>query len=97
MRYEIVRTKEFIKWAYDLKDNLIRARIAKRIARIADGNFGDHKFIGDKISELRLDFGPGYRIYYTQRENVIILLLCGGDKSTQSEDIKKAKQLAAEV
>ena len=73
-------------------DNSIKARIDKRMERISEGNFGDFKKIDGNISEFRFKFGSGYRIYFTQVENVIIILLCAGDKSTQVKDIKKAKE-----
>ena len=95
--YKIVKTEIYSKWFKSIKDNETKFKIDKRIDRIRGGNFGDSKALGDGISELRLDFGLGYRIYYTKRENVIIILLCGGDKSTQSKDIKRAKKLASEV
>jgi putative addiction module killer protein len=74
-----------------------RARIAKRIDRIADGNFGDAKSVVGGISELRFTFGPGYRVYYTMRGSVVVILLCGGDKGSQSRDIERAVALAKEV
>ena len=80
----------FVEWLESLKDNSGRYRIKERLDRVTLGNFGDHKYIGDGISELRLDFGPGYRIYFGQKGKKIIILLCGGDKSTQKKDIKKA-------
>jgi len=95
--YEVIRTEEFNDWLNGLKDLVIITRITNRIKRIKEGNLGDYKSIGDRVSELRLQFGAGYRIYFTLRENVIIILLCGGDKSTQSRDIERAKQMAGEV
>ena len=74
-----------------------RARIAKRLDRLADGNFGDAKSVGDGVSELRFAFGPGYRVYYTVRGQVVVILLCGGDKHTQRRDIDRAVALAKEV
>jgi putative addiction module killer protein len=71
-------------------DKTARYRVKERLDRVVLGNLGDHKFIGDGVNELRLAFGAGYRIYYGKEENTIILLLCGGDKSTQKADIKKA-------
>ncbi len=78
----------------DLRANTV---IVKRLERVSLGNFGDHKKIDSKVSELRIDYGPGYRIYYTQRGKEIVLLLIGGDKSSQKSDIQKAKNLAAEI
>ena len=75
-----------------LKDKTIKARITERLNRLLSGNFGEYKEIDYEINELKLRFGAGYRIYYSEIDNVIVLLLCGGDKSTQSKDIKKAKE-----
>jgi len=80
----------FIQWLESLKDKAGRYRIKERLDRVALGNLGDHKYIRDGVSELRLDFGPGYRIYFGEERETIVLLLCGGDKSTQRKDIKKA-------
>ncbi len=73
-------------------DSIVRRRINQRILRIEEGNFGDYKQISDEIYELRFAFGSGYRIYYTKIENVVVLLINGGDKSTQSKDIKNAQK-----
>ena len=94
MNYEIHTTEVFDKWTAKLKDRQAAMAIALRLARVASGNFGDTKIIGDGVSELRIFVGPGYRIYYTIRNNEIVILLCGGDKSTQQNDIKQAKELA---
>jgi putative addiction module killer protein len=94
---EVRRTPDFIAWLRALRDVQGRARIIKRVDRLAGGNFGDSKSIGDGVSELRLDFGPGYRIYYTRRGDVVVILLCGGDKASQAHDIERAKALAREV
>ena len=75
----------------------MKTRIAVRIRRMQLGNVGDAKSVGDGVFELRFDFGPGYRVYYTEREGEIIVLLAGGDKSSQRQDIEKAKQLAATI
>jgi putative addiction module killer protein len=95
--FEVRRTAEFIDWLTALRDIQARARIAKRIDRIAQGNFGDAKPVGDGVSELRFDFGPGYRVYYTRRGDVVVILLCGGDKDSQPRDIERAKQMAREI
>ena len=95
--YQIFETEVYTKWFASLKDEKVKARIDKRIERIKNGNFGDAKTVDNGISELRLQFGSGYRIYYMQHVQTIVILLCGGDKSTQENDIKKAKQLASEV
>lgn len=93
---EVVRTDEFDRWITKLKDRAGRLRILKRIDRLANGNAGDMKAVGDGVLELRLDVGPGYRDYYLQDCDTLILLLCGGDKSSQQSDIDKAHELAAE-
>ena len=74
-----------------------RARIAKRIDRIAMGNLGDTKPVGEGVSELRFTFGPGYRVYCTRQGDVVVILLCGGDKGSQERDIERAKALAKEI
>lgn len=93
---EVVRTDEFDKWIRKLKDKQGRLRILKRIDRLANGNPGDVAPVGRGVSELRLDVGPGYRVYYLQGNDVLVLLLCGGDKSTQQKDIEKAQELASQ-
>lgn len=94
---EVRRTAEFIKWLVNLRDVAARARIARRIDRIAAGHFGDTKPIGGGVSELRFAFGPGYRIYYTRRGQVVVILLCGGDKGSQTRDIEHAKAMARDI
>ena len=94
---EIRQTEVFARWHGAIKDVRMRARIADRIDRLARGNPGDVAAIGEGVSELRLHFGPGYRIYFAQRAALIIILLCGGDKSTQRRDIEIAKKLAREL
>lgn len=94
---EIKRTDEFAKWLKKLRDATARARINVRIRRIQlTGNLGDFRPVGEGVSELRIDYGPGCRVYFGRRGNEIILLLIGGDKSTQQRDITKAKQLNKE-
>lgn len=94
---EIRRIDEFAKWLKELKDANAKARINLRIRRVSlMGNLGDYKPVGEGASELRVDYGPGYRAYFGRRGNEIILLLIGGDKSTQQRDIAKAKQLNKE-
>jgi len=95
--FEVRRTAEFIDWIADLRDVSARARIAKRIDRIAQGNLGDAKSVGGGVSELRFVFGPGYRVYFTRRGDVVVILLCGGNKATQERDIARAKAMAQEV
>jgi putative addiction module killer protein len=80
----------FAEWRNQLRDIQAKAAIIRRINRIEQGNFGDHKYLTDGVSELRIDLGPGYRIYYAITGNQVLLLLCGGDKRTQENDIKRA-------
>ncbi|HTB37000.1 MAG TPA: type II toxin-antitoxin system RelE/ParE family toxin [Reyranella sp.] len=94
---EVRQTAEFAKWIARLRDTRGRAKIAARIDRLSMGHPGDVRPVGEGISELRIHDGPGYRIYYAQRGTVLIVLLCGGDKSSQSRDIATAKKLAAEL
>lgn len=91
---EIRKTKIFANWLDGLRDIQARARIQARLARLAAGNLGDVKPVGGGVSELRIDYGPGYRVYYTQRGNEVVILLAGGDKKTQATDIKTALRLA---
>ena len=93
---EVLKTDVFSEWVEELKDCSVQARILERINRIKLGNFGDYKALGGGLFELRLDFGPGYRMYYVRKGSLIILLLCGGDKSTQKKDIAKAKKIMKE-
>ena len=88
------QTETFSRWFSSLKDRSGRIRILSRLDRIAMGNFGDVKPIGEGVSEIRIDTGPGYRLYFVRRENAAVLLLCGGDKSTQDRDIARARELA---
>jgi putative addiction module killer protein len=94
---EVRQTEVFARWHGAIKDVRIRARIADRIDRLVKGNPGDVAPVGEGISELRLHFGPGYRVYFMQRGELIIILLCGGDKSTQRRDIETALRLAREL
>lgn len=95
--FELRQTIEFENWLSDLRDSEARKAIGKRIVRLQSGLFGDAKPVGEGVSELRFQIGPGYRVYFQQRGNVLIVLLCGGDKSTQNNDIKQAKALAAQL
>lgn len=95
--YEVRRTAAFIDWLTGLRDVQSRARIAKRIDRIEQGNLGDARSVGGGVSELRFAFGPGYRVYYTMRGSVVVILLCGGDKGSQDRDIERAIGMAKEV
>lgn len=82
----------FDEWLQSLKDTRGRAKIKVRLRRMSLGNFGDHKGLGDGVSELRFEYGPGYRVYYGNINNLVVLLLCGGAKPTQSKDIETAKR-----
>ena len=90
-------TEVFTSWLTGLRDTVARTRIAARLRRLAIGNPGDVRPIGDGLSELRIDHGPGYRVYYVQRGDVLIVLLCGGDKGTQRRDIQTAKNMANDL
>jgi putative addiction module killer protein len=93
---EIRQTSVFAKWLHGLRDMQARARIQMRLDRVERGLFGDVKPVGEGVSELRIDHGPGYRIYFVQRGQVLVVLLCGGDKATQARDISAAKAMAAD-
>jgi putative addiction module killer protein len=87
----------FSRWLRSLADSRTRAKIAARIDRLAHGNPGDVAPVGEGVSELRIHFGPGYRVYFASRGRALVILLCGGDKSSQVSDIKTAKQLARDL
>lgn len=91
---EVRKTDAYVKWLDGLRDLRARARILVKVERLALGNPGDAKLVGEGVSELRIDYGPGYRVYYTKRGQKLIILLAGGDKSTQASDIKIAVRLA---
>jgi putative addiction module killer protein len=93
---EVRKTAAFMTWLRNLDDIRAVARIQVRIDRLALGNPGDVKPVGGRVSELRVDYGPGYRVYFTRRGKTLILLLCGGDKRSQNTDIVSAKKLAKE-
>lgn len=88
--FEIIKSQEFIDWVATLRDRQAATRIAARLDRAARGNLGDFKFVRDGVSEMRIDVGVGYRLYYIHRGNTVIVLLCGGDKRTQDADIRRA-------
>ncbi|MDZ7651600.1 MAG: type II toxin-antitoxin system RelE/ParE family toxin [Burkholderiaceae bacterium] len=94
---EVHQTDEYEKWFDSLRDRQAKARIDIRVRRLSLGNPGDAKPVGEGVSELRIDHGPGYRVYFVQRADVLIVLLAGGDKRTQDQDIRVAKQLAREL
>lgn len=91
---EIIKSELFERWLLGLKDRLARLRVQARIDRLAAGNPGDVKPLREGLSELRIDYGPGYRVYFIQRGPVVIVLLAGGDKRTQDADIKRALDIA---
>ena len=94
---EVRQTEIYASWFRRLRDDQARFRILTRIRRLSLGNFGDIKTLGDGISELRIDYGPGYRVYLHQKGDVLVILLAGGSKKTQPADIAKAKALAREL
>lgn len=94
---EVRQTQVFSEWLADLRDRRAAARIAVRLARLELGLFGDVKPVGEGVSELRVNYGPGYRVYIVQLGAVLIIVLCGGDKSGQTRDIKRAKAIAREM
>ena len=91
---EIIKTSVFDEWLTGLRDRNAKARIEVRIRRLSLGNPGDAKPVGAGVSEMRIDYGPGYRVYFIQRGQLLVVLLCGGDKSTQDQDIGDAKEYA---
>ncbi|MEK6708734.1 MAG: type II toxin-antitoxin system RelE/ParE family toxin [Pseudomonadota bacterium] len=91
---EIRKTETYAQWIDNLRDLQARARVQVRIERLAAGNSGDVKAVGEGVSELRIDYGPGYRVYFTKRGREVVILLAGGDKTTQAADIKIALRLA---
>ena len=94
MTIEFNETTEFVKWLEAVRDPFVKVRVIKRVRMAEAGNFGDCESVGDGVFEMRIHYGPGYRVYFTRRDEVVYLLLIGGDKSTQSRDIKRAKQIA---
>lgn len=95
--FEVRQTAVFEAWIDGLKDMRAVARIEVRLRRLSLGHLGDAKSLGDGVSEMRIDYGPGYRLYFTRRGERIVILLCGGDKKRQSGDIALAKQMAKEA
>lgn len=93
---EIIKSDTFDSWLQNLRDIRARARVLARIDRLALGNPGDVKPVGEGISEMRIDYGPGYRVYFIKQGSIVAILLCGGDKSSQDSDIKNAKVLASQ-
>ena len=97
MPYTVIVSETFRRWLRSLRDRQAQARIAVRLDRVAEGNFGDHCSVGQGVSELRINVGQGYRVYYTIRDKTVVLLLCGGDKASQQQDIHRAQQMAHEL
>ena len=94
---EVRQTEVFANWFKNLKDRKAKARVQVRIDRMEVGNFGDVAPVGQGVSEMRIAYGPGYRVYFVQKGPIIVILLCGGDKSSQSSDIIKAKAIANQL
>ena len=97
MKYTLESTPEYNRWFSRLKDRTTKTRILARLSRIENGNFGDHKTLTKNLFELRLFFGPGWRIYYTIKNNTLVLLLTAGEKTSQTKDIAKASELLASL
>ncbi|MBK5300881.1 MULTISPECIES: type II toxin-antitoxin system RelE/ParE family toxin [Gammaproteobacteria] len=97
MNYLVQQTTIFVAWHASIRDLRAKVAIARRIDRASAGNLGDIKPVGDGVSEMRVDVGAGYRVYFTMRNGAVIVLLAGGDKSSQNTDIRRAKKLAREV
>lgn len=95
--FELRFTEVFQDWYHALRDEFAQARIARRLERMTSGNLGDVKPIGEGVSEARIDYGPGYRLYFVRRGRLVVVLLCGGSKGTQAKDIKTALKLAREL
>lgn len=97
LMYQIQQTDIFSKWLSRLKDRKATARILARIESVRQGNSGDSKSLGSGLHELRVHFGPGYRIYFTRKSGLVVLLLCGGNKSSQSKDIARARKILSDL
>lgn len=95
--FVVRQTQEFQDWLDGLKDFKVQLRIVARLRLAEAGNLGDWKPIGGEISEMRIAFGPGYRLYFTKRQNVLVVMLAGGDKSTQARDIKRAQKILQQL
>ena len=95
--YVVRQTEEFLAWLDDLQDKRAQVRIAARLRQVEAGNLGDWQPIDGEVSELRVHFGPGYRLYFTRRGQVIVVMLNAGDKSSQKKDIRRARKIAAEI
>jgi putative addiction module killer protein len=96
--FEVRQTEQFAEWLDGLRDRKARARIAVRLSRVEqNGHLGDVKPVGDGVFEMRIDYGPGYRLYYTRSGKAVVFMLCGGDKNTQARDIATARRMAKEI
>ena len=95
--YQVQQTDIFAKWLSKLKDRKAMAKLLVRVESLRQGNTGDSKTLGTGLHEIRIHYGPGYRIYFTRKSGLVVLLLCGGDKSSQSKDIAKARRIMAEL
>ena len=94
---EVRQSETFRAWHEGMQDTVARAIVARRIDRLAGGNMGDAKSVGGKVTELRINYGPGYRLYLSRQGSILVILLCAGDKSTQAADIKLAQSMATKV
>ncbi len=95
--FTVRQTQEFQDWLDDLKDKKAQLRIVARLRQAEAGNLGDWKPVGNEVSEMRVDFGPGYRLYFTKRQNILVVMLAGGDKSTQARDVKRAQKILQQL
>ena len=95
--YQVLQTEAFARWLVALRDVRAKARILARLDSTRLGNLGDIRSVGGGVSEMRIDIGAGYRIYFTRRQRIVVILLCGGDKSTQAKDIARARLLAEAI
>ncbi len=95
--YQLAEHPVFARWFGSLRDDRAIAKIADRLKRASNGNFGDHRSVKGGVFEMRIDYGPGYRVYFFQRGKELVILLCGGDKRTQNADIAKAKRIKEEI
>jgi putative addiction module killer protein len=95
--FQLQQTEHFAKWLLNLRDVRAKARILARFDSVRLGNLGDVRSVGDGVSEMRIDIGAGYRVYFTRRHRIVLILLCGGDKSNQAKDIARAKLMAREI
>ena len=95
--FTVLQTEEFVAWLDELKDKRAQVRIAARLRQVESGNLGDWQPIEGEVSELRVNYGPGYRLYFARRGRIIVVILNAGDKSTQKRDIRRALKLAAEL